>query len=221
MKCLWKLCPGSKGIAMGKGGGKMLRNSRLLVVMLAIALTAFTVSCGNPLEGGSSPSGSIIRVTGVTPVDSALTPDIFLTLCEANEETGELTFEPGLFNEYVTVNMLNESIPNTPEGSSTNSFVTMNRYRVDFAVLNMEGSIPSINGAGFSVGMQPEQAAGLQVLVLDLQTKEYIRSNFPDVGNTSTMLLRADITIWGEDAFQVSVKVQVSFTMSVTDYVDC
>ena len=199
----------------------MMRNSRLLVVMLAIALTAFTVSCGNPLEGGSSPSGSIIRVTSVDPIDSALTPDIFLTVCEVDDETGEITFEPGLFNEYVTVNMLNESIPNTPEGSSTNSFVTMNRYRIDYAVLNMNGSIPSIDGAGFSVGMQPEQPAALQVLVLDLQTKEYIRSNFPRVGKEETMLLRADISVWGEDAFQVSVKAQASFTMSVTNYDNC
>ena len=201
----------------------MMKNSRLLVVMLAIALTAFTVSCGNPLEGGSDPSGSIIRVTSIEPVDNALTPDIFLTVCDVEETDGiiTITYEPGLFNEFVTVNLLNESIPNTPAGASTNSFVNMNRYRVDYAVLNMPGTIPSIDGGGFSVGLSPDGAGSIPVLVLDLQTKEYIRSNFPDVGKTSTMLLRADITIWGEDAFQVSVKATVSFTMSVTDYVDC
>lgn len=207
---------------MGKGGGNMMRNSRVVVVMLAIALTALTVSCGNPLEGGSEPSGSIIRVTGVTPIDSALTPDLYLTICDIDETTGDITFEPGLFNDYVTVNMTNESIPNSPTDASTNSFVTMNRYRVDYAVLNMSGSsIPTIDGAGFSVGMQPGGSAGLQVLVLDLQTKEFIRNNYPTVGNSDVMLLRADITIWGEDAFQVSVKAQASFTMSVTDYNNC
>jgi hypothetical protein len=208
-------------MAKGKGGGNMIKASRIFVVMLAIALTALTVSCGNPLEGGSDPSGSIIRVTSVSPVDSALTPDIFLSSCEIDTDSGTVTFEPGLFNEYVIVNMLNESIPNTPSDSSTNSFVTMNRYRVDYAVLNMNGSIPSIDGGGFSVGMQPDQSGSVQVLVLDLQTKDYIRSNFPTVGSTEVMLLRADITIWGEDAFQVSVKAEASFTMSVANYDNC
>ena len=105
----------------------------LAFAVLAAGVVALT-SCGNPLEGGSDPSGSVLRVTLVEPSfgggdSDAAEADIHLTICDIDDE-GEIDFEDSLFNEYAVVSVLNESRPNTPEGSSTNSFVTMNRYRV-------------------------------------------------------------------------------------------
>lgn len=200
----------------------MMRNSRLIVAMLAIALTAFTVSCGNPLEGGSSPSGSIIRVVSVEGDDGGVVqPDLFITPCGVDEEGNPTDFE-AFTSEFVTVTLLNDSIPNTPQGSSTNSFVTMNRYRVDYSSLDSRIDIPSIDGGGFSVGLPPDSQAGVAIVVMDFTTLDKIRQLAPAASlNNDSFTVRADITIWGEDAFQVRVSVQASITLIITDYNNC
>jgi len=175
---------------------KSYRAPRLASAILLAALPLF--GCGNPLDGGSSPSGSYIRVESVDP--RTLEPNI----AESS-------------NSITTVTMRNESAPNTPEGQWTNSYVTMSRYRVDFTGLNMSASIPSIDGGGQTVGIPPDESADMDVLVMDAATLEYIRSHYPTVGNGGSLTLRATITIWGEDAFKVTVQTEAQVTVVVND----
>jgi len=195
-------------------------------VALALFAALPLVACGNALEGGSSPSGSYVRVVSINPNASTLdafTPDIFLTICSQTvdaEGNVTTTYEKGLHNNWVDVALVNDSAPNTPTGQSTNSYVTMTRYRVDFVGVNRTVSIPSINGAA-TLGLAPGQQGSMLVLVMGLDTLEYIRDNYPTVGNTDTLTLRAHITVWGEDAFQVPVSAEGEVTLVVDNYDRC
>jgi hypothetical protein len=93
----------------------------------------------------------------------------------------------------------------------------MSRYRVDFTGLNMSVSIPSIDGGGQTVGIPQDGSASMDVLVMDAATLEYIRSHYPMVGNGESLTLRATITIWGEDAFKVTVQTEAQVTLVVNN----
>lgn len=191
--------------------------------MSAILLAALPLAgCGNALDGGSSPSGSYI--TAEVAQDS-IEPDIFLTVCSESidEDTGVVTYEyeSGLTNTYVTVTLHNDSTPTTPEGSSTNNDVTMSRYRVDYTGLNKSVSIKSFDGAGSTVIVPKDGSATMTVNVMSLETLEYIRSHYPSIGSGQTLELRATVTIWGEDAFEVRVSTQVEVTLVVAEYDRC
>jgi hypothetical protein len=189
----------------------MIEGRRVFAVICAVALTAFLGACGNPLEGGSEPSGSVIRVTDTT-VDSG-TQDLFF--CE------------GQAVSYIvaTVSLRNDDRPNFEDSPTTAdgtaSFVTMNRYRIDYAVLNMSATLPGIDGAGFSFGMDPGGTGDLTIFVITESVLEHIRSNYPEVGNGQAMEVRADITIWGQDAFQVDVSAQATATFTIDDFSPC
>jgi hypothetical protein len=180
-------------------------------IILTVALAGLFGACGNPLEGGSEPSGSIIRVTDTT-VDTGL-QDLYF--CEG-----------GAVN-YITATILlrNDDRPNFEDqlttADGTASFVTMNRYRIDYAVLNMSATLPGIDGAGFSFGMDPGGTGTLTIAVITESVLEHIRSNYPEVGNGQAMEVRADITIWGQDAFQVQVSAQATATFTVDDFNPC
>jgi hypothetical protein len=195
-------------------------------VALALFAALPLVACGNALEGGSSPSGSYIRVVSISPNSAstdAFTPDIFLSICEQTVDADgnvTTTYEDGIHNNWVDVVLRNDSAPNTPTGQTTNSFVTMTRYRVDFVGVNKTVSIPSINGAA-TLGLAPDQQGTLLVLVMGLDTLENIRDNYPTIGNTDTLTLRAHITMWGEDAFQVPVRAEGEVTLVVDNYDRC
>ncbi|HEY6000365.1 MAG TPA: hypothetical protein VI078_13840 [bacterium] len=181
---------------------------------------AWLGGCGNALDDGSDPSGSIIRVVSVNPEPAtAFTPDIFVDVCDASADPPDT--EPGIPNSYATVEMLNESRPNTPTGKSTNSFVTMSRYRVDFTGINKTVNLPSLDGGGLSVGIAPDGTGTITVLVMDLPTLEYIRSHYPTIGTTEGLTLRADISIWGKDAFQADVKATAEVTLVIENYDRC
>jgi hypothetical protein len=196
---------------------------RLAVLSVCVAAgVGLLGGCGNSLEDGSDPSGSIIRVVNVTPDPAeAFTPDIYITLCDEGAEGEEVTTEPGLYNSYALVQLLNESRPNTPEGQATNSFVTMSRYRVDYAGINMSVRLPSLDSGGHTVGIPPDGTGTMRVLVMDLPTLEYIRSHYPSVGNTEGLTLRASITIWGKDAFQEDVQATADVTLVIENYDRC
>lgn len=212
--------------SLGMQGGGGMNPYRGVLLASAILLAALPLSgCGNALEGGSSPSGSVIRLVSVAP--ATLEPDIYLSVCEPGSidpATGEVTpatYESGLTNTRVTVTMRNESRPNTPDGSSTNSYVTMSRYRVDFTGLNKTVSIPTIDGAAQSVGLPPEGVGTMEVLVVDFATLDYIRNHYPTIGYGESLTLRATITIWGEDAFKVRVSTQAQVTLVIDNYDRC
>lgn len=191
----------------------------VLSVFVAAGLAAIG-GCGNALEDGSDPSGSIIRVLNVAPdPPDAFTPDIFIDVCDPSADPPDV--EPGIPNSYAQVQMLNESRPNTPGGQSTNSFVTMSRYRVDFTGINKTVSLPSLDGGGQTVGIAPDSTGTMTVLVMDLPTLEYIRSNYSTIGTTEALTLRASITIWGKDAFQADVSASADVTLVVTNYDRC
>jgi hypothetical protein len=173
---------------------KAYRASRLASVILLATLPLF--GCDNPLEGGSGPSGSYIRVDSVVPriLESSIAENV---------------------NSFATVSMVNESAPNSPDDKPTNSYVTMSRYRVDFTGLNMSVSLPTIDGGGGTVGIPADASGSMEVLVMDTATLEYIRSHYPIVGNGGSLTLRATITIWGEDAFKVTVQTQAQATVVV------
>jgi hypothetical protein len=179
-----------------QGGGRMkpYRASRLASAILLAALPL--LGCDNPLDGGSGPSGSYIRVVSVEP--RSLEPNIMENI-----------------NSFTSVTMKNESTPNSPIDKPTNSYVTMSRYRVDFTGLNMSVSLPTIDGGGQTVGIPADSSASMQVLVMDAATLEYIRSHYPQVGSGGSLTLRATITIWGEDAFKVTVQTQAQITLVV------
>ena len=192
----------------------------VLSVFLAAGL-AMVWGCGNGLDDGSDPSGSIIRVLSVSPDPAdAFTPDIIISECDT-DDTGQVTFEPGITNSYAQVQMLNDSRPNTPDGQATNSFVTMSRYRVDFTGINKTVSIPSLDGGGQTVGIVPDGTGTMTVLVMDLPTLEYIRSHYPSIGTTEGLTLRASITVWGKDAFQADVSASADTTLVIENYDRC
>ncbi|HWR97835.1 MAG TPA: hypothetical protein VN317_05375, partial [Candidatus Methanoperedens sp.] len=147
---------------------------------------------------------------------------IILSEC-STDDTGKITYEPGLFVSYANVLMRNDSRPNTPAGQSTNSFVTMNRYRVDYT-----GSLPSgpvsirpIDVGGLTVGIAPDGTGTMQVLVMDYARHDYILSHYPTVGTTDTLTLRATITMWGEDAFRAEVSTTAEVTLVIANYDRC
>lgn len=189
----------------------MIEGRRFFAIILAVALTAFLGACGNPLEGGSEPSGSIIRITDTT-IDPGV-QDIFF--CEGSEVS------------YVvaTINMRNDDRPNFEDqlttADGTASFVTMSRYRIDYAVLNMSATLPGIDGAGFSFGMDPGATGDLTIQIITESVLEHIRSNYPNIGNGESMDVRADITIWGVDSFQVPVSAKATATFSIDDFSPC
>jgi hypothetical protein len=191
--------------------------------ILSVCVTASAAwlgGCGDGLDDGSDPSGSIVRVVSVTPSpDTAFTPDIVRGVCTGTE--GAETPEPGLQNSYAQVTMLNDDRPTTPDNQSTNSFVTMSRYRVDFTGLNMSVSLPSIDGAGQTVGLDRDTTGTMSVLVMDLATLSYIKSHYPAVGDTERLTLRASITIWGKDAFQADVQATADVTLVIANYDRC
>jgi hypothetical protein len=192
----------------------------ILTVCVA-ASGAWLGGCGNGLDDGSEPSGSIIDVVDVTPNPTgAFTPDIYVSVCDV-DDTGKITYEDGLTNSYANVQMVNNNRPTTPSGESTNSYVTMSRYRVDFTGLNKSVSIPSIDGGGQTVGIEPGSSGTMTVLVLDFATMEYIRSHYPAVGNPESLTLRATITIWGKDAFQADVQAIAQATLVIDNYDRC
>jgi hypothetical protein len=180
-------------------------------IILTVALAGLFGACGNPLEGGSDPSGSVIRVTDTT-LDSG-TQDLYF--CEG-DEVGYIT---------ATVSLRNDDRPNFEDqittADGTASFVTMNRYRIDYAVLNMSATLPGLDGAGFSFGMDPGATGDLTIFVITESILEHIRSNYPEVGNGQAMEVRADITIWGQDAFEVDVSAQATATFTVDDFNPC
>ena len=193
----------------------------VLSVFVAAGLAAIG-GCGNALEDGSDPSGSIIRVVSVSPDPAdAFTPDIFVDICDATADPPDT--EPGITNSYAQVTMLNDNRPNTPDGQATNSFVTMSRYRVDFTGINKTVNIPSLDGGGQTVGIVPDGTGTMRVLVMDLPTLEYIRSHYPTIGTTEGLTLRATITIWGKDSFQADVKTEppAETTLVIENYDRC
>ena len=191
---------------------KQYRAVLLASTILAAALPLF--GCGNALDGGSGPSGSYIRVSGVSP--SNFEPDIFLTFC-----TALAAFEANAVkNTYATVTLLNQSAPNST--TPTSSFVTMNRYRVDFTGVSHNVTIPPINNGGQTVGIEADGSGVMTVLVMDLDTLEYIRSHYPTIGNGESLTLRATITMWGTDSFKVTVSPPpAEITLVIDDYTTC
>lgn len=191
----------------------------VLSVCVAAAATLLG-GCGNALEDGSEPSGSYVRVVSVTPNPAeAFTPDMYVDICD--DTAKPIKYEPGIINSYANVQMKNESRPNTPESQSTNSFVTMSRYRVDFVGINKTVSLPSLDSGGHSVGIAPDGTGTMLVLVMDLPTIEYIKSHYPSVGITEGLTLRAQITIWGKDAFQTDVQATAEVTIVLENYDRC
>lgn len=194
---------------------------RLAILSVCVAASvAWLGGCGDGLDDGSDPSGSIIRVVSVTPSpDTAFTPDIYVGVCSDTE--GNETFEPGIQNSFAQVEMLNDDRPTTPENQSTNSFVTMSRYRVDFTGISRSVSLRSIDGGGQTVGIAPNGTGTMSVLVMDFDTMDQIRSQYPAVGKTDSLTLRASITIWGKDAFQADVQATADVTLVVDNYDRC
>jgi hypothetical protein len=188
----------------------MIEGRRVFALILAVALTVSLGACGNSLEGGSEPSGSVLRVSG--EVTSSALQDLF--------------FCPGAAVEYATISFTvsNQDRPNFEDNpvtaDGTASFVTLDRYTIKYTPLNMSGSIPGTEGA-FTAGIEPGGTANISIPIFTEPVLEYIRSNFPAVGNGEAMDVRVDITYWGEDAFQVDVNVKVSTSVTVDDFNPC
>jgi hypothetical protein len=174
-----------------------------------MALTMW--ACGNTLEGGSEPSGSVLHIT-----DSEWSTAQDLYFCE------------GQLIEYAEfgVTIQNDSRPNFEDSPTTadgtNSKVTMYRYRIDYTVINMTATIPSLDGGGIGGTVYPDDELEYSGLLLITESQlEYIRSNYPDIGNGSSMNVRADVTFWGMDEFQVDVTVSYSATFMIDDFNPC
>ena len=189
----------------------MMIGKKSIFLVVAVAATAAVMGgCGNPLEGGSDPSGSVLRVVGES--QSAATQDLYF--CE------------GQAAEYasMTVTIENQSRPNFEDSittaDGTNSHVTMNLLEFDYTPLNLSGTIPGIQMA-FTTGIEPDGELELTLPVISEPTLEHIRANFPTVGRGDAMNLRVDITYWGKDAFQVDVNVRFSTTLTVDDFNPC
>lgn len=188
---------------MGKKG--------ILYVVFAAAVAAALGACGNPLEGGSEPSGSRLFVSDW---EQDIAQDIFF--CEGEQ----IDYAQSSFT------ITNESRPNFEDSittaDGTNSRVTLYRYRVDYAVLNLSGTIPSLDGAGIGGTIEPDGEANISGLVLITEAQlEHIRANYPQVGNGASMNVRADVTIWGRDEFQVDTTATFSATIIIDDFNPC
>jgi hypothetical protein len=190
----------------------MSRRSRWILFISVAVLAPTMWACGNTLEGGSSPSGSVLHITDFE-LSSAF-QDLYF--CEGSD-VSYVAFDVTIRNDS-RPNF--EDNPNSPDG--TNSRVTMYRYRVDYSVLNMTGTIPSFDGAGFSGTIDPDGTIAYDGFLLITESQlEYIRSNYPDVGNGKSMNVRADVTFWGKDEFQVEVTVEHSASFIVDDFDPC
>lgn len=200
---------------------KPYRGTLVAFAVVAVALPLF--GCGNALEGGSNPSGSYIRVQTVSP--TSFEPDLYRTACTATEDSnGDITYtyeSNAVTNHYATISLLNESAPNSPTGESTNSYVTMRRYTVSYTGVNKNVTIPNIEVGGATVGLAPGVPSSMTVIVIDLDTLEYIREHYRTIGNGESLTLRATITLYGEDAFKVTVSTQAEVTLVIDDYSTC
>jgi hypothetical protein len=198
-----------RGDYQKRGREMMIRDKGIFLIMAAAVLAAALGACGNPLEGGSSPSGSVLRVTDS---QSSASQDIFF--CE------------GAAVEYATMDVTieNQSTPNFEDqittADGTNSFVTLNMIEIDYTILNMSGTIPGVQLA-FTTGIEPDGTADVTMPIMTEPTLQHIRSNYPEVGNGQAMNVRVDVTYWGEDAFQVDVNVHFSTTLTIDDFSPC
>jgi hypothetical protein len=176
---------------------KKYRVLAVAVFSLVAALSLF--GC----DSSDSPSGSELIVTEWTMENT--TPDLS---CPLDSYYGEVTLK-------------NVSLPNAPADKPTNSRVQMTRYRVDFVGLNRTVEIPSINGAGLRLTIEPDGEGTMSIIVMDSATMQYIRNNYPSIGNPDPLTLRADITMWGEDAFGKDLWVSLSPNLVVDNYGGC
>ena len=195
----------------------------VLSVFVAAGLAAIG-GCGNALEDGSDPSGSIIRVVSVNPDPAdAFTPDIFVDVCDADGRSARSLRAGDHQQLRPGADAQRQAGRTRRTGQATNSFVTMSRYRVDFTGINKTVSIPSLDGGGQTVGIAPDGTGTMRVLVMDLPTLEYIRSHYPTIGTTEGLTLRATITIWGKDSFQADVKTDppAETTLVIENYDRC
>lgn len=199
----------------------MKKYRALGVALLAGLLTLPLVSCRTDND---EESGTVLRIVSVEPVDSARTPDAFISECSRTVDTTTtphtvtIVYESGLTNQYVTITIKNESRPNTATGSSTNSHVELTEYQIDYIGLNLD----PVYGTQ-TVGIAPDASASMVVTVLPLDRITQIQSRYRSVEN-NPVTLRAQITIWGNDGFGKKVKIpgkDCSFTMVVTDYDRC
>ena len=188
-----------------------MRKKGILYVVFAAAVAAALGACGNPLEGGSEPSGSILHIDDFS---HSTAQDIFF--CE------------GTAVEYATASFTvrNDSRPNFEDSittaDGTNSRVTLYRYRVDYAVLNMSATLPGLDGGGIGGTIEPDGEADIAGLLIITEAQlEFIRSNYPQVGNGQAMVVRADVTIWGRDEFQVDTTASFSATIQIDDFGPC
>lgn len=179
----------------------MKRFRTVFLIMTIVSLAAVFSSCGD----GDNKSGSVLRITDI---DGSGNQDLFFCADQSVEyATADITIR-------------NDSTPNSP--TSTNSFVTLNRFRVSYAVLNMSATLPSTNGAGWTAGIDPDGTTTYSGLVLFPEAiLQYIRSNYSEIGNGKSMQVRCDIQFWGTDAFGVTVSVTGSLTIEVDDYDPC
>jgi hypothetical protein len=174
--------------------------------------------CGDATDSNRSESGSKISAE---VQQQTLEPDIRVDECKAATATASAVFESGLTNIYTTVTLHNNSAPNMLTGSSTNQDVTMNRYEVTYEGINRPVSIPPINSPGSSVLVPKDGSADMLVLVLDLDTLDYIAANYPSVGRSEGLALTATIRIWGEDAVGKLVPAVASTTLDIQNYNRC
>jgi hypothetical protein len=189
----------------------MSRQSRW-ILFISVAILALTMwACGNTLEGGSDPSGSVLHIGDTEWVTLQ---DLYF--CEGqNVEYADFKVE--IRNES-RPNF--EDNPNSPDG--TNSRVSMYRYRIDYTVLNMTADIPTLDGAGIGGTIERDEDIDYAGLLLITESQlEFIRSNYPDIGNGRSMNVRADVTFWGKDEFDVDVTVDFSATFTIDDFNPC
>lgn len=197
------------------------RGKLLATAVLFAALPLF--GCGdadNHEQNGGS--GSYLRVITISP--SNFEPDIIRTLCKTTVDptTGVVTDEyeaNNVTNHYASVAIANQSAPTTPAGAITNSYVTLSHYRVRFTGVSQSVNIPDINEGGWSTGIEAGSTATMTVIVMDLNTLAFIRDHYWRSGKTMT--IRANITIWGKDAFGATVETEATVMLVVADYTTC
>lgn len=194
----------------------MKRHRGTLLASAILLSTLPLFGCSNPLEGGSDPSGSYIRVVSVVP--GIVEQDIWLTLCDPGPPP---VFEPGITQGRTVVTLRNDPAPNSPPDNPTNSNVTMSLYRVQYTGINRAVTIPAFAVPGQSVGIVKNGTGTMSLLVMPYSVLDYIRTNYPTVGVSESLQLRATVTIEGKDAFDVDVSVQVEVTVTVEDYNRC
>jgi hypothetical protein len=200
-------------------GGEGLRPMRLI---LALALAALSASCGDMVRQGT---GSSFLIVNAVEAASGAEPNRF----SGTLQSDVLTFvqgSPTIFNDLARVRMSlamkdagGTELPSSP---TTNNFITINRYRVEYVRADGRNTpgvdVPWPFDGAVSFTVTDSEATGVLTLV---RHQAKIEAPLGSLANNPLIISTiANITFFGRDQTGREVTVTASISVDFANFGD-